>query len=178
MDRTTFIILCIFASAVGCFYLAVERGFIIINHSGAQAASDNNLSTEKKSAKLFYWKHDKWSHEQVEVMSSSDRAQTIKYLIDAWLTLMDEEKIMKKKVSLQSAILSPNEQELFLSFDRNPFSKEASTFEKLMLLESILKTIRETGIKIQSVRFLVHHQEAHDYHLDFSHSWPSSGFIK
>jgi hypothetical protein len=91
---------------------------------------------------------------------------------------MDEERLMSKKVSLQSVILTPNEKDAYLSFDRYPFSPESPTVEKFMWVEGLLKTLRDNGISLQGVRFLVHHQEMLDSHLDFSNPWPGIGFLK
>lgn len=179
MDRSTLILLCICAAAIGCFYLAIERGFLVIN---LQSRVSNQATTlpefEKKPITLTYWHNDRWMHEQVEIIWSDNCQQTVKHMVDAWLTLLDDERIMDKKVTLQSCLCSSNQQELLLSFDRNPFPVQASTYEKWMWIEGLLKTIRDNGIKVQAVRFLVHHQELHDYHLDFTNSWPINGFIK
>jgi hypothetical protein len=63
-----------------------------------------------------------------------------------------------------------------LSFDRSPFPTEWTTYEQWMWIESLLKTVRDNDIRIQRIRFLVHHQELIDYHLDFSNPWPIIGF--
>lgn len=177
MKKELLLFICFLSLCGGMFYLALDRGFIVINNVSKQSIVTQG-SLEKKPVKLMYWHHDQWKHEKVEIIWSSQQAVTVKHLIDAWLTLMDEEKMMEKKVSLQAAIASPSEQELYLSFDRNPFSKEDSTYDKWMWIEGILKTLRENGIKFQFVRFLVHHQQLNDYHLDFSNPWPMSGFVK
>jgi hypothetical protein len=85
---------------------------------------------------------------------------------------------MEKKVSLQSVVPSPSGVEAYISFDRNPFTKNQSTYEKFMWIEGLLKTVRENGIQLQSIYFLVHHQPLTDFHLDFSNAWPISGFIQ
>ncbi len=126
---------------------------------------------------LAVWNHNTWHHEKLEIIWSEDMAQNTYYTINSWLNLLDEEQITAKKTSLQTAMLNPSGQELFLSFDRNPFTQKSSTFEKWMWVEGLLKTLRENKITVQSVRFLVHHQPLDDDHLDFSTSWPLAGFI-
>jgi len=177
MKKELLFFLCFLSVCAGMFYLAINRGFIVMNLSSTPSSNTQDV-LEKKSVKLMFWHRDHWQHEKIEIIWSTNQSVTVKHIIDAWLTLMDEERIMEKKVSLQTACASPSEQELFLSFDRNPFSKEASTYDKWMWVEGILKTLRENGIKYHNVRFLVHHQNLNDYHLDFSNPWPMSGFIK
>lgn len=172
------IILCLFGFLVGVIFFAFDRQWLIIRSPfHDQEMVSTGADAERKQVSLYYWHHDKWTREQTEMVWSSDKAQTLKHLIDHWLTFMHEEEIMEKRVALESAILSPGEQELYISFDRNLFSKESSTFEKWMLIEGILKTIRENGLKVGQVRFLMHHQPMQDYHLDFSKSWPINGFM-
>jgi hypothetical protein len=100
----------------------------------------------------------------------------MQYLINAWLTLLDEENVMSKKVTLQSALMSAHGH-LYVSFDRNPFDENSPTYDTWMWIEGLLKTIRENEPSIQSVHFLVHHHPMEDNHLDFSNPWPITGFL-
>jgi len=109
---------------------------------------------------------------------TGDKATNIQYLLQSWLSLLDEEQAMKKKVSIQAVLLASSDTQAYLSFDRNPFGQDDSTYDKLMWLEGLLKTLRENEIKLQGVYFLVHHQTMDDYHLDFSNPWPMYGFAK
>jgi hypothetical protein len=84
---------------------------------------------------------------------------------------------MTKTVSLQSAMLSPAQHELYISFTRNPLEKEKSIQEKWLFIEGLLKTIRENGLMLQAIHFLVQHQPLNDPHLDFSKPWPLQGFL-
>jgi hypothetical protein len=135
------------------------------------------ISTTKKVVQRVFWHNDRWNTEETELLWSDDRAENLTHLITSWLTLLDEEKVMDKKVSLQSIVLSPSQCDAYCSFDRNPFNKNNATHEKLMWIEGLLKTIRENGVKIQNIYFLVHHQPLHDFHIDFSNPWPLTGFL-
>jgi len=165
---------------LGMLFLAYNRGWIILRfpsyrHEVTQTAQ--NLRAHKKKVKLAFWHNKRWHSEAVEILQTEDEAHTLQHLINSWLTLLDEDKIMEKKVTLQSALLSPNK-EAYLSFDRNPFDEKNTTYEKWMWIEGLLKTIKQAGIQTQSIHFLVHHQPMQDYHLDFSNPWPLSGFLK
>src|SRR3972149_4092399 len=141
-------------------------------------SSPDSVAMQKKVVKLIFWHLNSWHTEDVDLIwSNDDMAQNILYLVNRWLTLLDEEKIMDKKVTLQSVVLSPSGKELFLSLDRNPLKYEDSTYLKLMWCEGLLKTIRDNGIPIEWVRFLVHHALLEDEHIDFTFSWPICGFL-
>jgi hypothetical protein len=159
-------------------FLALQRDWIIIRLPSFKKELTQQHNAEKKSVKLFFWKHDRWTQEGVEVIwVDNDMGQTTKYLIDRWLTWLDEERLTERKVSLQSVMITPNNQEAMLSFDRSPFPTEWTTYEQWMWIESLLKTVRDNNIRIQRIRFLVHHQELIDYHLDFNNPWPIIGFV-
>lgn len=171
-----------FACAViGALFYAMHRGWIIItipsatSHYAMQAGTLPAALSKKVT--LFFWHHDAWHHESTQLVWGEHTAHNIAYLVNSWLSLLDDEKITSKKVSLQTAMLNPTGTELYLSFDRSLFSKESTTYDKWMLVEGLLKTLRENGITPQGVRFLVHHQQMMDFHLDFSSPWPIFGFI-
>lgn len=136
----------------------------------------SNLQFRKKKCHLAYWHNDRWHTEKEELLWASDDATNIATIITAWLSLLDADDITRKKISLESALKSPNGTDIFLSFDRNPFNKEWSIKQKIMFIEGLLKTVRDAEIAVQTVRFLVHHKSFTDQHLDFSFGWPCNGF--
>jgi len=163
---------------LGIFIYTYMQGFIIFrspfyNHT----LSEPQLSVVKKKVMLFYWQHESWHHEEIDLLWSENVAQTIEYLINSWLTLLDEEKVMNKKVTVQSVAITPNGHEALFSLDRNPFDKASSTYEKWLWVEALLKTLRQNDIKLQAVQLLIHHQPMVDYHIDFSNPWPLEGFL-
>lgn len=179
MKKFNYIVLSFACCALGMLYFAYNQGWILIRSSSYNAEVERtvqNLRAQKKQVSLTFWHHDKWNTESVDILETNDKAQTIQHLINSWLTLLDEDHIMTKKVTLQSAMISPSGQ-LYLSFDRNPFDENSSTHEKWMWLESLLKTIRNNKTGIQTIRFLVHHHTMEDHHLDFSNPWPIAGFL-
>ena len=131
----------------------------------------------RRKATLIFWHHDRWEKEMVDLVWPTDTAQAITYLLNSWLTLLDEEHITEQKITVQSVLLANNGTQALISFDRTPLAKESSTCAKWLLLEGLLKTIRENGIAITNVVFLVRHQPLRDYHLDFSNPWPIDGFF-
>lgn len=165
----------------GILFYAVNRGWIIINApftaSQSQTQPNRMPETPQKKVTLFFWHRNAWHQEATRLVWSEYNGQNAAYLINSWLSLLDDEKITCKKVSLQTAMLNAAGTELYISFDRSLFSKDATTHEKWMLIEGLLKTLRQNGITPQTVRFLIHHQLFNDMHLDFNSPWPIHGFI-
>ena len=174
MKLINYISLSLTAFFLGILLLSLHKNWIIIRLP-IKTQIKQVKHVNKKTVKLIYWDR-KWDKEELELIWSDDISQNLHYLINTWLTLLDEEKVMSKKVSLQSALLS--NKDAYLSFDRNPFNPEDSTFEKWMWVEGLLKTIKQNDIILQNVYLLTHHQTIIDDHLDFSRPWPITGFLK
>ena len=135
------------------------------------------IATQKRTVHVYYWRFNAWQRESIDMLWSEHVADVVHYLASSWFKLLDEEKILKKKVSVQSVILSLSGHEAYISCDGNFIPKELPTIEKLRLVDGLLKTIRESGVSLQSVQLLVHHKLLHDYHLDFSYPWPVTGYM-
>ena len=163
---------------IGMIYFAFAHELIIIKH--ALNTTNHTITThtiKKKQVTLTFWHQNAWKTETQDLLWTTQHERNIYQLVNAWLVLIDEEKVLHKKITLQSALVSPLGHTAYLSFDHNPLPKEASTFEKWMLLEGLLKTIRQNNVPMQHIQFLVHHQPLNDQHLDFSKPWPIHGFL-
>ncbi len=178
MTTKQYLFISLIALSIGVLFFGIHQEWIIINRP-KRSISLTNLSPaniSKKNVVLFYWRHDRWQHEDTEILWSDDVSYTIQQLISRWLVLIDEEQLIPNKIELQAVLINTTG-EIYISFDRYPFDEEVSTFQKIMFIEGLLKTLRENNINIQGINFLVHHQPLQDSHLDFSHSWPLQGFL-
>ena len=126
----------------------------------------------KKNVLLYFWDGHALHHEREDIMWSHNPIDNINHVIQQQLLLFYEEKITSDKMSLQTALLSPSGQDLYLSFNKTFFDKESSIHHKLMMIESILKTLRNIFPPSIQVHFLVNHLPLPDTHLDFSQPWP------
>ena len=130
-----------------------------------------------RSARITYWAHNEFKSEQKSLLWSSSIADRICKVVQAWLTLMDEESLLSNSCTLQSVTLSKSGLEAFISFDHSPLPTQSSTYNSWMILESLFHSLKDNTIEINSVRFLERHQPLEDNHLDFSKSWPIEGFL-
>lgn len=181
MNTKTVMKLCIASATIGILLYAIHRGFIIFNAPFLGPVTPtqpiSTATAPQKKVTLFFWHHNAWHQETTQLVWGEYNSQNATYLINSWLCLLDDEKITNKKISLETALFNQAGTELFLSFDRSLFSKESTTHEKWMLIEGLLKTLRENGIAPQTVRFLIHHEPLIDTHLDFNSPWPIHGFV-
>jgi hypothetical protein len=164
----------------GFLFFAFYNNWIILflpSYNIESVDKKTSVKQEKRDVALYFWKDKRWNKEEINLLWSKDNdAENIKYLINGWLNLTEEESHIPA-ANLQSVLISSSGQQAYLSFDRNPLPQEGPVYDKLMFIEGILKTIRENGVNIQGVFFLAHHQIMRDYHLDFSKAWPVNGFF-
>jgi hypothetical protein len=178
MKKQSYVLLTLIFLGCGMLIFALTRGWIVIKFPEKYNYIQNysSLPMSKKSVKLYFWHNNKWQHETIQLIWSQDLSKNLEYLINNWLSLLDDEHIIDKKVMLQTALLTQSNS-AYLSFDRSLFGKEDTTHQKLLLLQGLFKTIKENGIDIQGINFLVQHQPMIDPHLDFSNPWPLNGFV-
>lgn len=159
------------------FYLMYNEIIIIRWPSKEIYQSPHNLSIRKKIFKITYTKDNTEHTEEKELIYSDNKIQTLTYIISSWLNILDTEYITHKKTNIQAVMLDSSGTELYISFDRNFLPKQASIYQKLTLIESLIKTLREADFNIINIRFLVDHKPLNDKHMDFSYPWPISGYI-
>ncbi len=160
-------------------FFAIQQNLILFNfrHEIVPTSTDTT-NCHKQSVKIYFWKNQHWEFEKIEILWSNNLSTNLTNLTQAWLNQLEEEHLTRHKITLQSAMVSPNNQVAYLSLDQRPFPKQASTHQKLYLFESLLKTLRENNMKVSQVQLLLRHQTYLDPHLDFNRPWPISGFIK
>lgn len=178
MKYRTLFFTTLIAAIIGALLFAYCNGIIIIRYPSYDSThAISHVTSNKKQITLYYWHNEKWNHEKIELMWSHDTASSLHYLLNSWLTYLDEEHVMHKKITVQTVLLTTDSQHTYISFDRNPLDKEQSTYEKWLFIEGLLKTLRENVTTIRFITFLVHHQPLHDAHLDFCNPWPITGFL-
>ncbi len=180
MKNKKLILILLSALAAGILWYALTQEWLIINLPFGKGAltthAKTGITTHKKIG-VYVPKQGAIRREERELLWCDDAATNASYLTTAWLNILDDELTLAKKTSLQSVAAAHDGRELIISFDRPPLNKNSSTAEKLLLIESLLKSVRESLPLVKTTLFLVHHKHMHDAHLDFSRPWPVSGFI-
>lgn len=180
MKNKKLILILLSALCAGILWYALTQEWLIINLPFGKGTltthAKTGLTTHKKIG-VYVPRQGAIRREERELLWCDDAATNASYLTAAWLNILDDELILAKKTSLQSVATAHDGRELIISFDRPPLNKNSSTAEKLLLIESLLKSVHESLPLAKTVLFLVHHKNMQDAHLDFSHSWPVGGFI-
>ena len=177
MNNLKLIIISFLLLFCGVLFFLQQESWIIINFSTPKSfIKKNNVSIQPKETPIWIFANGTFKKETAEIIFSNDHAQTIKMLINSWLTTLEEENITDKQITVQSVILSPSGQDAFICLTETPLNKQTSTHTKLMVIESMLKTLKDAKLGITNIRLLVHHQPMQDPHLNFDISWPVTGF--
>ncbi len=176
MNTLKLIIVSISLLICGVIFFLHQESWIIFSWPMQTTMQTKHNTVQTKHTPLWIFKNNALTQEISEIIISSDQAQTIKQLLNNWLTTLEEENIIDKQITVQSVIISPSGQDAFICFQENFLNQQSSCFTKIMILESMLKTLRDAKLNIANVRLLMHHQPMTDPHLNFDISWPVSGY--
>lgn len=179
MKLSTIILLSIIFCICGALFFLQQESWIIINLPSQQTSlTSHSVDRKPQEVKLWIWHAQTMKQETTEIVASNDKASTLKQLINSWCMMLEENNITDKQIVAQSVALSPSKQEAFVCFNHAPFLPQASTYEKMMIIESLLKTIRSNLLGITHIRLLINHQPLQDEHLNFDIPWPICGQLE
>ena len=182
MKKIVYFLVSLLLLAIGSLFFLYQESWIVFSIPQRQTSLNVSSQQQKinsKEVSLWVWSEQKkaFAKELTEIIYGQDVTQNIKLLLNSWFLLLEEEGLTDKQIFVQSIALSPAGSEAFISLNQYPFDKSASTYKKLMLIESLLKTLQENKIPITYIRLLVHHQPLQDDHLNFDTAWPIQGYL-
>lgn len=166
----------------GLLFHAYQKEWIVFLLPIHQTMLDKKVPQEseqfyQKTVVCYFFRHHTWQSEECSIIWSSNISDTIQVITHSWLQLCEDEKIINTDVQIESTTMTQQKQ-LLISFNKDFLNKQSATYEKLMIIESLLKTIYATKLPVQSVQFLVHHQPMVDDHLNFLIPWPITGYVQ
>src|ERR1700733_1711769 len=102
MRQLSFIPL-LLAGLVGFIFFAYHHDWIIVRLPFSKAPhAIENSTAQKKNSTLWYWKENKLFHDtQSVIWNCSDDAANAYTLINAYFSLLDDEELVNKKISVQ-----------------------------------------------------------------------------
>lgn len=180
MLKKKHIILLLIALGAGVLWFAFTQEWLIFNLPFGQGVSTNRISTtisSRKKVAVYLPKQGSLQREEREILWGSDNAINAEHLVAAWLNMLEDEQALAKKTSLQTVAAAHDGRKLLISFDRPPLNKNGSIAEKWLFIEALLKSIHVALPDVTHILFLVDHKTIIDPHLDFSRTWPASGFF-
>jgi len=161
----------------GTFFFYMHQHFLFVLVTRPSYSQTEQELCSKRSIALHYWSGKTWQRETTELLWPIPEELCIIQIINQLGNVLQEEKITANKATVQAASFTPTGNCLLLSFVDKFLPADASIFEKTMIVESMLRTMKENNVTAREVLFLHNHQPLQDAHLDFEHPWPLQGFI-
>jgi len=162
----------------GIFFYAFYREILIINLPLTKQYNAAEYRTaQQKKIRLFYRNGEQFIEGEKELIESANPQDILTSLVARWLTFLEEEEVLPKKVTVQSVLIGNQKQTAYISFDRSPFTKDQSTFEKIVFLEGLFKSLKTNSTLIKKVRILVNHKPLQDPHIDGEHDLTVLGYL-
>ncbi len=161
---------------LGMLFYGFYNKLIIIRLPVRRASLFERRSAFRKQVPLYHFNGSTFVKDDKELIFSANTQSTLQDIVASWLSYVEEEQGLPKKVSVQSVMIDAQKNTGYISFDKTPFTENQSTYSKLMFLEGLLKTLKGSTISLKKVQFLVHHKPLHDRDLDFSHAWTINGY--
>lgn len=159
---------------------SVVAGKITFSIANSSPVHDSLLheNAKRRCALIYFRTEGKDKEEAALVWAPARPDQNLQALLNAWFDGAVRDGIVSQKIVAESVAYDESSGDGIVSLSSSFCAKEASTREKLNLVESLLETMRLTGIPVRRVMFLVRQQQIHDRDLDFSCFWPIEGFIE
>ena len=165
----------------GFVFFLYQESWIILFIPYQTSRQTNKIAPTHTNKEIVLWLWNNttqsFQKETTEILYSNDINQNIKLILNSWFLLLEEEGFTDKQINVQTVALCAHDTDAFISLNQYPFDEQASTHQKLMVIQSLLKTLKDNQIPILSIRLLIHHQPLIDEHLNFDISWPIHGYM-
>ena len=161
------------------FYLMYNEHIVILfpQHHIKFNAQNSEQSLTATSILLFLpdTQNATFTTETAMLKRSYNTHSNHEQILQTWL---NTQNAPTHKIKLRSIALSPDQRNIFINFvDISPFAHQTSTYNKLLWIQALFKTLHAYNNKLEYVYFLVNNKPVEDYELDFSRPWPIIGFI-
>jgi hypothetical protein len=181
INKFKFTALTLTCLTIGILMFLIQRNWLIIywNFDSVenQIQPQKQDTSSRKKTRIYFWKDEKFKHEDTVIIWNADtKSENLKHLINAWLSSILDERIISKKIDLETVTVSTQGQDAVISLSQTFSWQEWSIFKKYKFIESLLKTIKEAEHDINSVYLLVNGKPLEDTHLNFLQPWPTDGF--
>lgn len=163
--------------SLGALVFFIKRRWLIVNWVPSYSKSfavERSLKKDRsfrRSLSVIFWKDGNLKKESIPVVLFSDKGENLKIIIGAWLSFLNDERVLQKRLKVGSVSVCESGQEAYISFDQVILSREWSINKKWQIIDGICKTVYNFDPEIKYLNFLVRHEPMIDDHLDFTTHW-------
>ena len=159
----------------GMIFFAWYYEIILISFS--QKTRLQPAITQQQTISLWYFKGAQWHQElQSIIHDPHDLNLSAQKIVEQWIATVFNHGLIYKKVSVQSVTYNSTGSDIYISFDRTLFHQQQSTYQKIMLINALGKTLQKNGITAQRMHLFVQHVYLSDPHLLCNYGLPTTGF--
>lgn len=162
--------------ACGALWYAMHTEIIIFSFP---AFAEYTLQQADKKQVTLFWRSEKeLLQEHNECIWSKSTSQNISTVIATWLSYMQEEDLLDKRIKLETVALTPAANEACISFTHTLFEQQQNCIKKWYIVESLFATLKPLFPELKTIRLLVQCQPLYDEHIDCSVSLPITQFLQ
>ncbi len=132
----------------------------------------------KKNITLFWYNDHQKNEENADIIWTDQTHKNISAVVSAWLSLMQEEQRIEKRVKLETVAVTPAGTEAFLTFSHTLFNHDYAIIKKWQVLEGLFLTLNSLFSELVLLGILVNDKPLFDEHIDCSSSLPVSSFLQ
>lgn len=176
MNKLILALFTLLALAAGSIWYMVNAGIIIFSYPAL--AEYTFQAAQKKNITVHWFTETQKNSEKLDIIWAHSNQQNVATVVATWLACMQEEELIDKRVKLETAVVTANNSEAFVSFSHSLFNKEDTIITKWQLIEALFQTLKPLFPELQTIRFLVKNETYHDEHIDFSVSLPVTNFLQ
>ncbi len=173
-----FICLLALGGSAGFLLFCFNRSIIVFRWPHNSYQDEHENTTHHKTIACSYWKDRKLITEQRVVLWYTTPTKNLVVVVNEWLSLAQSEHVVDPDVLFQDGAFGLKKGDVLLSFSQKLFYEGASTEEKLQIVFSLFKTLKDSGILVLAAMLLTSHQPMQDDHLDFSFPWLIDGYVR
>lgn len=166
MNKYTILHLCLFVSTVaGVIFGLFHYEYLIWQTIPAKPYAVSIAQPTYQEATISYQKDGSWINEKVSV--NVDNLEDACFsLIQEWVKTLQSEHLTPHYVTLDSTLIDVNKKNIYISFKKSLFYTQQSTYQKLLLLVSLSKTIASLESSLQQYMLLVNDAPLIDQLID------------
>jgi hypothetical protein len=121
----------------------------------------NSYAGNKKDVVVYRYQQNNWEHDARTIVATTDSQTTLRHLITTWTYYVHDAGLLNEKAHIDDVLIS-TDNTAYVSWTASPFTLQASTLEKWMLIKSLCMTIDKNMPGILAMQFLLNHTSLHD----------------
>ncbi|RTL07219.1 hypothetical protein EKK58_03520 [Candidatus Dependentiae bacterium] len=167
---------CLLLSIIGGIVFGLfHYEYLLWQRTPEKLYSTSTILPTQQQASIIYHKDSVWVKENV-VININELQDACFTLMQEWLKVLQSEHMIPHYVTLDSTLIDVNKKNIYISFHKSFFYTHHATYQKLLLLVSLSKTIASLQSSLQQYILLVNDAPLIDPLIDCQESFDINYF--